>query len=143
MTEKTDNKPIRPDPIVMPDNAFFWEGAERGELLGQACAQCGALRHPPRPMCPHCHSVERKTVPLSGRGTVCSWIIPRHPQPMGFEEAPVVALVELEEGIRLVTNIVDADPGMVHHGMAVEVGFEPTAGGHAVPVFHPFKRKND
>ena len=127
----------RPDPVRSPDSAFFWEGARRGELLGQACAACGALRHPPRPMCPRCHAVEVRTLRLSGRGVVYSWIRPRHPAPVGFAEAPVVALVELEEGIRIVSNVVGAAPGEVRQGLAVEVAFEPTRGGQAVPVFRP------
>jgi len=127
----------RPDPIVTRDTDFYWEGALRGELLGQACAACGKLRHPPRPMCPHCHSVERKVVRLSGRGEVYSWIVPRHPAPVGFAESPVVALVELEEGIRIVSNVVGAAPGQVRQGLPVEVRFEPTRSGKAVPVFRP------
>ena len=127
----------RPDPIVTRDTDFYWEGALRGELLGQACAACGKLRHPPRPMCPHCHGVERKVVRLSGRGEVYSWIVPRHPAPVGFAESPIVALVELEEGIRIVSNVVGAAPGQVRQGLPVEVSFEPTRGGKAVPVFRP------
>jgi hypothetical protein len=88
-------------------------------------------------MCPHCHGLERKLVRLSGRGEVYSWIIPRHPAPVGFAEAPVVALVELEEGIRIVSNVVGAAPGQVRQGLPVEVDFEPTRSGKAVPVFRP------
>jgi len=88
-------------------------------------------------MCPHCRSVRRETVKLSGRGKVYSWIIPRHPPPVGFAEAPIVALIELDEGIRLVSNVVEATPGSVRAGLAVEVCFVPTRGGRAVPVFRP------
>lgn len=137
MSTQSAGAATRPDPIVSRDSAFFWEGARRGELLAQACATCGALRHPPRPMCPRCHSVERKEVRLSGRGVVYSWIVPRHPAPVGFAEPPVVALVELEEGIRLVSNVVGAAPGEVRQGLPVEVEFAPTRGGKAVPVFRP------
>jgi hypothetical protein len=125
----------RPDPIVTRDTDFYWEGALRGELLGQACAACGKLRHPPRPMCPHCHCLERKLVRLSGRGEVYSWIVPRHPAPLGYAEAPVVALIALDEGLRLVSNLIGIAPAELRNGMRVEVAFEPTAGGHAVPVF--------
>ncbi len=127
--------PIRPDPIVTPDSAFFWEGAARGELLGQRCADCGAYRHPPRPMCSKCLSVNTETVKLSGRGRLNSWIVPRHPAPVGFTEAPIVILVDLEEGIRLVSNIVGETIDTVENGMRVVAEFEPTAGGKAVPVF--------
>ena len=127
----------RPDPIVTPDAAFFWEGAKRGELLAQRCASCGDLQHPPRPMCPRCHSVQRAVVRLSGRGEVYSWIIPRHPPPVGFAESPIVAVIQLEEGIRLVSNVVRVAAGQVAIGLEVEVQFEPTVGGYAVPVFRP------
>lgn len=127
----------RPDPIPTRDSAFFWDGALRGELLAQACAACGRLRHPPRPMCPHCRSVEREIVRLSGRGLVYSWIVPRHPPPFGFAESPIVALVDLEEGIRIVSNVVGAATAQLRQGLPVEVGFEPTRGGRAVPVFRP------
>ena len=140
MSTESGGAATRPDPIVSRDSAFFWEGAQRGELLAQACATCGALRHPPRPMCPRCHGVERREVRLSGRGVVYSWIVPRHPAPYGFAEPPVVALVELEEGIRLVSNVVGAAPGEVRQGLPVEVEFAPTRGGKAVPVFRPRKR---
>ena len=101
----------RPDPVFTADAVFFWEGVARGELLGQRCADCKKLTHPPRPMCPACHSVRRETVKLSGRGRVASWVIPRHPAPVGFAEAPIVALIELEEGIRLVSNVIDVQSG--------------------------------
>lgn len=129
--------PTRPDPIITPDAAFFWEGARRGELLAQRCASCGDLHHPPRPMCPRCHSVRHELVRLSGRGQVHAWIIPRHPQPIGFAQPPIVAVIQLEEGIRLVSNVVGIDAGQVSIGLQVEVEFEPTVGGYAVPVFRP------
>jgi uncharacterized OB-fold protein len=131
--------PTRPDPVFTPDAIFFWEGAARGELLGQRCADCKKITHPPRPMCPACHSVKRETVKLSGRGKVASFVIPRHPAPIGFPEAPIVALIELEEGIRLVSNVVDVAAAAVRGGMSVEVRFAPTRGGKAVPVVAPAK----
>jgi uncharacterized OB-fold protein len=131
--------PIRPDPIETPDTAFFWAAAARGELVGLACADCGDLRHPPRPMCPVCHSTRRVERRLSGRGRVLTWILPRHPAPIGFGEAPIVALVDLDEGIRLVSNLVEVAPDAIRVGMPVEVRFAPTAGGRAVPVFRPVR----
>lgn len=133
----TGSGAIRPDPVYTPDAAFFWEGVARGELLGQRCADCARLVHPPRPMCPSCHNLRRETVRLSGRGKVYSWVIPRHPAPVGFAESPIVALIELEEGIRLVSNVIEVSPEKVRAGMAVEVCFAPTRGGRAVPLFRP------
>lgn len=127
----------RLDPVYAPDAAFFWEGVARGELLGQRCADCKQLAHPPRPMCPNCHSTRRETIRLSGYGAVYGWVVPRYPAPVGFTEPPIVALIELEEGIRLVSNIVDIELGAIRQGLAVEVRFAPTRGGRAVPVFAP------
>jgi uncharacterized OB-fold protein len=66
-------------------------------------------------------------------------VFPRHPAPIGFAEPPIVALVDLEEGIRLVSNLVEVTPDAIAPGMPVEVIFAPTAGGKAVPVFRPVR----
>ena len=136
--EDTDAaKPTRIPPIVTPDAKFFWDGADRGEFLGQKCGDCDRFVFPPRPMCPFCHSLDRLTVPLSGRGTVHAWTIPRHPAPFGFKEPPVVAVIELEEGIRFVSNVIGVKPGDMVMDMPVEVTFEATMKEHQVPVFRP------
>lgn len=127
----------RPDPIPTIDSAFFWEGMERGELLTQQCGGCGSYWHPPRPMCPKCHSLDQKHVALSGEGVVYSWILPIHPAPVGFDEPPIVALVDLKEGVRIVSNVRGVDPKVMKNGLKVRVAFEPTRGGKAVPVFYP------
>jgi uncharacterized OB-fold protein len=137
-----DAKPVtRPDPIPTDDSLFFWEAAARGELMGQQCGNCGTYLHPPRPMCPHCHSLNQRHVPLCGRGSVYSWCLPRHPQVPAFDYPLVTALIDLDEGIRLLSNIVGCDPQQVANGMPVQVCFAPTAGGQAVPQFRPVDRK--
>ncbi len=124
-------------PTVTPDTAFFWEGVAEGWLLLQRCAACGRFRHPPRPMCPWCRSLEWKAVEASGRGTVFSFVMPAHPE-LPFMEYPyVVAVVELEEGTRMVTNIVGVGPGEVRMGMAVHVTFETFDNGVVLPQFTP------
>ena len=128
-------KPSRIAPIVTLDAKFFWDAADRGEFLGERCGECQQFRFPPRPMCPHCHSLKRDEVKLSGRGTVHGWTIPRHPHPFGFKEAPIVVIVQLEEGIRFVSNLVDVPYDQVRQDMAVQVDFEATMGNHKVPVF--------
>jgi uncharacterized OB-fold protein len=133
----TPPKPIRLAPIVTLDAKFFWDAADREEFLGQKCDACGKFRFPPRPMCPHCHSVKREEVTLSGYGTVHAWCIPRHPPPFGFREPPVVAVVELEEGIRFVSNVVGVKLEDMKQDMPVEVTFEATMNNHKVPVFKP------
>lgn len=133
-------KPTRLAPLVTRDAKSFWAAADGARFVGQQCGDCGAFAFPPRPMCPHCHSLKRQDVELSGRGKVVSYTIPRHPHPFGFTASPVVAVVELEEGTRLVSNVVGIEPDAVKMDMAVEVCFEPTMNDHKVPVFRPAGR---
>lgn len=129
--------PMRPEPVATPDSAFFWEGAKRGELLIQQCQGCQTLWHPPRPMCPQCHGLKMAPARMSGRGHVYSWGMPIHPFPWGFTTPPIVALIDLEEGPRIVSNVVGVDPREMKNGIAVMVEFEPAQNGSAVPVFRP------
>lgn len=130
-------KPTRIAPIVTLDAKTFWEAADREEFIGQKCGDCDKFVFPPRPMCPHCHSLNRQDVQLSGKGTVHSWTIPRHPHPFGFKESPIVAVIQLAEGTRMVSNLVGVGYDEVKQDMEVEVAFEPTMNNHKVPVFRP------
>ena len=127
----------RPAPMAGRDSAFFWEGCKRGVLVGQRCAQCKRFRHPPRPMCPECHSVEREEVELSGRATLHSWAKPVHPRLPMFEDGYLVALVDLEEGMRMLTNLCDVAEADIEIGMPLEVFFVDTANDGAVHQFRP------
>jgi len=129
--------PPRPRPAITRDNAFWWEGVKAGTLLIQRCGGCGTLRHPPRPMCPRCLSLEWDTVEASGRGTVYSFVVSHHPQVPAFDYPLAIALIELEEGTRLVSNVVDIDPADVHVGMPVEVVFEAVDDELTLPLFRP------
>jgi len=135
--EKEQARAPRPKPPRNQDNAFFWEGVDRGELLIQHCTSCGRLRHPPRPMCPNCQSLEWDTVQSSGRGNVFSFIIPHYPQVPMFEYPYVVAVIALEEGTRLISNVIDIDPGDVSIGMPVEVKFVKVDDELTLPLFAP------
>ena len=133
----TDDTVLRPEPVFTPDNAFFWEGAARGELLIKQCAACSRYWHPPRPMCPEYHATNMVPARMSGLGTVYSWGMQIHPFPHGFAAPPIVALIDLDEGPRLVSNVVGVDPRTLQNGLRVTVMFEATQGGRAVPVFRP------
>jgi uncharacterized OB-fold protein len=128
---------MRLAPSVSPDTQFFWDGLKEHRLLIQRCTGCGTLRHPPRPMCPTCNALEWETVDASGRGTVFSFVLPRHP-PMPFmEDDYIVVLVELEEGTRLVSNLRDVAPEDVSIGMPVEVLYEVFDDGLVLHQFRP------
>jgi uncharacterized protein len=125
---------LPPPPL---DSAFFWEGVEAGELRIQRCASCGKLRHPPRPMCPWCRSLERDHVVASGRGEVYSYVVHHHPPVPGREHPFAIAVVALEEGTRIVGNVIDADPATVHVGMPVELVFAENHRGRTLPQWRP------
>jgi uncharacterized protein len=128
---------MRLAPSMTADSQFFWDGVKDGRLLIQRCTACGALRHPPRPMCPHCQSLTWDTLESSGKGTVYSFVMPRHPEFPFFDDDYIVALIELEEGTRLVSNVVDVAPEDTRIGMAVVVRFDEFDGGVVLPVFTP------
>jgi uncharacterized OB-fold protein len=128
-------------PTTTPDTEGFWNGVRDHKLLIQRCAGCQALRHPPRPMCPRCNALAWDTIESSGRGEVYSFVMPRHPPFPWFEGTYVVALVALEEGIRLVSNLCEIDPGDVTIGMPVEVFFEHFDDGLVLPQFRPAGRR--
>ena len=128
----------RPTPPVNRDTAFFWEGIARQELLLQRCGSCAELRHPPGPSCPRCGSLDWEPVVASGRGTVHSWVVHHHPPLPGFTLPVTVLLVDLEEGVRFVADLADADAGPVEVGLPVVVDF--TADPHGGPTLPRFRR---
>jgi len=92
-------------PMINRDSQFFWDGANAKELRIQKCGACGALRHPPGPSCPQCGAFDRQHVVASGLGTVFSFVIHRHP-PVPDKELPIVlALIDLDEGVRMVGEV--------------------------------------
>jgi uncharacterized OB-fold protein len=124
-------------PSMTADTQFHWDGAKDGPLLIQRCDGCGVLRHPPRPMCPHCHSLEWDVIEATGRGTVYSFVMPRHPPLPFFDDGYIVVLVELEEGTRIVSNLVDVAPEDASIGMRVHVRFDSFDDDVVLPVFVP------
>jgi uncharacterized protein len=131
--------PSRPVPEFDDVTTPFWEAAARHELVLQFCSSCGAVRHPPRPVCPACLSWDSEWRPASGRGTVWSWVVAHPPVLPAFaEKAPFnVAVVELEEGVRMVGNLLDVANDEIHEGMAVEVAWEDVEDGVTLPQWRP------
>ncbi len=111
-------------PQVTPDTAFFWAGTAAGELRIQRCGACGALRHPPGPMCPACGEAgDGGYVVAAGTGEVYSYVVHHHPPVPGKRLPMVVALVQLPEGVRMVGEMPGADPAQVRIGLPVRVTF--------------------
>jgi uncharacterized OB-fold protein len=109
-------------PVPSRTDQYFWDAARESRLVARRCKNCGALQHPPTPMCPHCQSLDFAVDDLSGRGVIYSWIVSRHPS-VPESDSRIVALIDLEEGIRMVSNIA-AEPGtLIRTGMSVKVTF--------------------
>jgi uncharacterized protein len=110
-------------PVVSPDTAFFWDGAAAGELRIQRCGDCGALRHPPGPMCPACGAARPGYVVAVGTGEVYSYVVQHHPPVPGKQLPIVIALVALPEGVRMVGELLGVSPDRVRVGLPVRVEF--------------------
>ena len=133
----------KPRPVADPDSKPYWDGCAEHKLLIQACADCGRHRFPPGPVCQDCGSRKLDWIEASGRGRVFSWIVVHHPVPREVYagEVPyVVAIVELAEGVRMASNVVDCAPDAVTADMAVEVTFRDNGSGVILPLFRPVPR---
>ncbi len=141
MTSVSEKVLPAPAPFVQPEVKPYWEATARGELVLPRCKQDGTLIWYPKPFCPTCASTDVEWVPASGRGTVYSFTVNRRgvADLRDYREAGVyvLAYVELDEGPRMMTNIVDCDPDTVKIGQKVEVVFHDTGEGSALPRFRP------
>lgn len=122
-------------PVVTADTAFFWEGTARGELRIQRCRGCGALRHPPGPMCPACGAGKPEYLLAAGTGEVYSYVVHHHPPVPGHQAPFVVALVQLTEGVRMVGELLGVDPDQVRVGMPVRAEFVKVDGDLTLPAW--------
>ncbi|MFR9731230.1 bifunctional MaoC family dehydratase N-terminal/OB-fold nucleic acid binding domain-containing protein [Saccharopolyspora sp. MS10] len=127
-------------PAINADTAFFWEGTAAGELRVQRCGGCGLLRHPPGPMCPECGATEPTHLVSAGLGEVYSYVVHHHPPLPGKELPLVIALVELDEGVRMLGELLGADPAGVHVGMRVRAGYRHGA-EVTVPHWRPVEEE--
>jgi len=131
--------PVRLRPPRSHDNGWWWEKIDAGELHIQRCGDCGTLRHPPRPMCGKCQSLEWDSVVASGRGEVHSYVIMHHPPIPGYGFPIAVGLIDLEECTRIVSNVVGCELSEVHIGMKVELSIEKVDDELTLPLFKPAK----
>ena len=96
-------------PMMNRDSQFFWDGTAAGELRIPKCNACGALRFPPGPACQSCEAYDRGYQVAAGTGTVFSYVVHRHPPVPGKELPIVIALIDLDEGVRMIGEVVDVD----------------------------------
>ena len=112
---------LRPRPAINRDNEFFWDGARKHELRIQQCGACKELHNPPTPRCGHCGSFDMGWIVSSGKARLYSFAVPHFPQANGFRYPVLVGLVELEEGARLVSNVVGVSKDQLRVGMELEL----------------------
>ena len=131
-----------PVPRIDEESKGFWEACQRHELYLQRCRACGVLRHRPRALCPACLCDDTEWVLSSGRGAVYTFTVCLQNQAPGFRDAVpyVLAYVDLDDGVRMLTNIVECDPAAVHIGMPVEVVFDDVTPAATLPKFRPVRR---
>ncbi len=127
--------PLRP--AINADTAFFWAGAKAGELRIQRCGGCGKLRHPPGPMCAHCHSAAHDYVVASGRGEIFTYVVHHHPPVPGKKTPFAVAVIQLPEGVRVTGNVLAVPPDQLRIGMPVEVTYERADDDLVLPQWKP------
>jgi len=131
--------PKKPVPIVNPWARPFWEAARKGQLVIQRCQDCKKHIFYPRICCPHCFSDRVEWVEASGKGRIYSYTVVENNAPSAFiRDMPyVIAIVKLEEGVQMLTNIVGCDPHQVRCEMPVQVTFEKLDEEFTLPKFRP------
>jgi uncharacterized protein len=129
---------MRPLPVPTPETKHFWDGTQVGELRLQRCDGCRHVYFPPRPFCPRCGSRQVSVVKSTGKGRLFSYVIHHRPAP-GFTPPYAIAVVELDEGPRMMTNIVDCPqtPEALVLDMRVEVAFQKLSAEVTLPFFKP------
>ena len=143
MTPERGESPSRFEPPVGDESGPFWEATREGILLVQWCTACDRGIFYPRAICPHCGAAGSALTwrTASGRGTVHAAVVEHKPAAAGarFSDGQpyCVALVDLEEGVRMLTNVVGGPPGDVRIGMTVGLVWEPLSDGRQLPLFAP------
>lgn len=128
-------KVLRTHPVENNDSKHYWQGLRDGKILIQKCSSCGTLRHPPQPMCNNCQSLEWGTVEATGKGTVHSYTTMHYPHIPPFDYPNIIVLVDLDEGVRLVSQMVDCKPDDMQIGQQVEAVLTEVQEGLTLPLF--------
>lgn len=126
-------------PTIEDESRGFWDAARQGKLMVGSCRACARLHYYPRPMCPHCWSEDTALTEVSGHGVIYTWsTVFMNDLPPFKERLPYVAAqVDLAEGLRITTNLVDCDPDQLSIGQAVSVVFTAISDTVTIPVFKP------
>jgi uncharacterized OB-fold protein len=131
--------PPKPMPEPTAESRPYWDGLADHKLMLQRCADCGRVRHYPRPLCDACHSFAVEWVQAAGTASVHSWTVAHHPFHPGFRADLPYTLVtaDLPEGVRLLAQLRGVGPEALRPGMPLRVGFEDNGQGLTLPVLWP------
>ena len=141
-SERSEIKPQRPKPASNSSTDWFWDACNIKELRIQSCNECTNLQHPPAVRCLSCGSISLDSVIATGKGTLHSWAIAHYPQVPAFDYPLIVGLVELEEGVRLVSNVSNVEPEELEIGMPLEVDWLNVDNEFTLHQFKPVHNKN-
>jgi uncharacterized OB-fold protein len=132
----SDSGYLRPTPEPTPESRPYWEGLRASRFMVQRCAECGQLRHYPRPMCSGCFSFQTEWTELSGRGRVHSWTVCHHAFLPGFKaEIPyIVVVTDLDEGVRANLPLAGPSDQSVWIGMPVQIGYRAVDDAVTLPM---------
>jgi uncharacterized OB-fold protein len=135
----TAPQPERPMPVPTRESQAYWDGLREGKLMLQHCMNCGKVRHYPRPVCPHCFSLESEFKPAPLTGTLHAWTVCHHPFNFFFKaSAPyIVALVDMDAGVRINAQLRGAEAAGLKIGQPMRLQFEPVAQDITLPYFTP------
>jgi len=139
MADQKEKKYLKPLPVIDEEMRPWWEALQRHELYVQKCRDCGDLRYHPRAQCTNCLSPRTEWVRCSGRGKVYTFTATYQNQGAGFRESLpyIMAWVELEEGVKMLTNLVECRPEEAKIGMPVEVVYEDVTPQVTLAKFRP------
>ena len=128
-------------PYVDYDNKGFWDAIREHKLVFQKCSECGLIVHRPRPMCPQCLSTEREWAPSEGKGRIYTYVefVYQNASYPGIKVPYMVGVAEMLEGVRMISNVIDASAEEIYVGMPVEVVFKDVAEDLTLPMFRRIK----
>ena len=137
----SDEDMVKPLPKPSKWSQPFWDNAKKHKLTLKKCKDCGHIDHPPYLYCTNCSSDNSEWVEASGKGKLVAYAVNTYMVPFPFwDDMPyVVAMIELEEGVRMISNIVECNPDELKNGMALEVVFDDVSDEFTLPKWKPVK----
>ena len=128
---------LKPLPVLDVESRLFWDSCKKHEMALQQCLSCNQFRFPPRPLCPRCHSPEARWTPLSGRGEVYVALVMCHSYGPAWEhDVPYnISLIDLDEGVRIWSNVIGCPPDEVKTGDRVKVSYDDVTDKITLPKF--------